>query len=182
VTRSIRPPSWAVGAAALVLVSCSGAYAAGLATGSVRTKHLATGAVTAKKVKPGSLKSVDLRVGTVPQGVAGAAGEPGPPGPTGPAGSARGTANVNYDGTVYQSTGTLAGISVQHAGTGIYCIHGADRGPDDVWWGTSFDGSKGFVVVDDYYGWADCASSAVRVTTYLPNGNPADWDLALAML
>jgi hypothetical protein len=178
-----RPSAtWAVGAAALVLVASSGAYAAGLAAGSVRTKHLATGSVTAKKVKPGTLKAVDLRKGTVPQGAVGAAGQPGPPGPTGPAGSARGTANVNYDGTVYQSTGTLAGITVQHAGPGVYCVHGAERSQSDVWWGTSSDGSPGFVVVDDYYGWPSCASTAVRVTTFLPNGTPADWDLALAML
>lgn len=170
----------------LVLVllgtTSTAAYAAGLAAGSVRTKHLATGAVTAKKVKDGKLTPADLAAGTPLPGPAGAPGAAGPKGPTGPVGSARGAANINYDGTVYQATGTLAGITVHHAGVGVYCIAGAVRGPDDVWWGTSSDGAKGFVVVDDHFGWADCPQTSVRVTAFLPNGTPADWDLALAML
>lgn len=166
----------------LLGTTSSAAYAAGLAASSVRTKHLASGAVTAKKVKDGSLKPADLAAGTLVAGPAGAPGAAGPTGPTGPPGTARGAANVNYDGTVYQATGTLEDITVQHVGVGIYCIHGVVRGPDDVWWGTSSDGAKGFVVVDDYYGWSDCPQTSVRVTAYLPNGTPANWDLALAML
>ena len=143
-------PGWAVTVAALVLAGTGGAYAAGLAAGSVGTAQLQRDAVTGKKVKNGSLKAKDFARGTLlqgaagpegprgpagpagavgPQGPEGPEGREGPPGgtgPQGPAGSAVGWANINASGTVISSGGQFTGA--ERIANGTYCVYGMPIG------------------------------------------------------
>lgn len=75
-----------------------GAYAAGLAKNSIKSRHiknsavktvdLAPSSVTSAKVADGSLLGKDFAAGALPRGERGSAGPTGPTGPTGPIGPA----------------------------------------------------------------------------------------------
>lgn len=184
-------PSLAVSVGALVLASSTGAYAAGLAVGSVATKHLKDGAVTSLKVRDGTLKPADFADGTLlvgpqgPQGEQGIEGPEGPEGPQGPAGTARGTVFIWSNGSTTNASGLLAGATITHPETGVYCLVLAGLGSYNTW-ATSLNSSNlVHISVDDVYNnSADCgSSSAVQITLrWISNGNPADGSFTLALL
>ena len=107
----------------------SGAYAAGLARDSVRSKQIKAGtvrnaelandAVTSPKVADGSLRGADFAAGQLPQGPQGEPGPPGVEGPEGPAGSARAFGRVSGAGVSTRAFNA----SVTKTGTGRYCIN-----------------------------------------------------------
>ena len=116
-----------------------GAYAAGLAKNSVKSKHikdsgvktvdLARSAVTSAKVADGSLLGKDFAAGALPQGERGPAGQTGAPGATGPAGTAGRDGVDGRDGspdTAAQVLAKLLGVDGDGSGLVADQVDGVD--------------------------------------------------------
>jgi hypothetical protein len=187
-----RPTAGLAMLVALVLLAGSTAYAAGLARGSVQTKHLKKSAVTSAKTRNGSLTAADLVPGALRPGPRGAAGATGSPGPAGPRGTARGTALVTSTGAVARSTGLLAGATVTKVSLGYFCVSvpalssfpTPDYDPTPEPWVAGPLPFPGFVRVlpDTFQSPYSCADTAWAVLVTDVDGDPLDSPFTIALL
>ncbi|GAB3252216.1 hypothetical protein [Nocardioides dilutus] len=193
---SLRFPSLrlstAVTLAALLLATTSAAYAAGLARGSVHTRHLKNDAVTSAKVRNQSLTDDDLAAGALQPGPTGAPGPGGTPGPVGPRGTARGTALVKSTALVERATGILEDATVTKLAVGYFCVDVPalpsypvpGYNPLAEPWVASAFPYPGFVqiVTDVWLFPYTCDDNSWAVLVTGPTGDPLDSPFTLALL
>lgn len=107
---------------ALVLASGGSAVAGSMITSAqIKDRTIQVKDLSKKTVK--SLKGKRGPAGAVgAQGEQGEQGPQGPQGEQGPAGTARGSALVFPNGTVYGARGSFENLAVVHPATGVYCL------------------------------------------------------------